>query len=306
MTEQMTPPVETIPFSGTCPFSPPPQYQQMLADELVSQVRLPNDTEIWALASYADVRGVLTDARFSSDNRHPGYPTFSLEKPTDQPLQTMINLDAQEHSAARRQVIGEYTAKRIKDLPPHVQRIVDEPRRRASHRTTTGRPGGGFRSAGASAGDVHPARSPPLRPSVLLVHQREAGQHQHPRKRDEAFGALGGYLWNLIEKKEKEPGDDLLSRQIAKNRELSGPYRRCSHLRHQSHGLGSRESFRYIDSIVWESEHHSRSIPPASRSRQSHVMSRCDEWTGADRDYICLTTKTHKAVSSALLIIGIC
>ncbi|MFD6157259.1 cytochrome P450 [Nocardia sp. NPDC060256] len=220
MTEPTTSAEAKIPFARTCPFAPPPAYERMLADEPVSRVRLPNNDEIWALTSYADVRRILTDVRFSSDSRHPGYPWLSQEKPTEQPLQTMINLDAREHTEARRRVVGEYTAKRVKDLRPHIQRIVDDQVDAFL--------------VGPQPGDLVAGFAVPV-PALVMCTQLGVPIEDHQfflttsaklvsintpeHERDEAFGALAGYLWNLIEKKQKEPGDDLLSRQLAKNRE---------------------------------------------------------------------------------------
>ncbi|MFD6157241.1 cytochrome P450 [Nocardia sp. NPDC060256] len=228
MTEQAISPQEKIPFARTCPFSPPAEYQRMLAEEPVARVRLLNNDEVWALTSYADVRAMFTDARFSSDNRHPGYPTFTPEKPTEQPVRTIVNLDAPEHNEARRRVIGEYTAKRIKDLRPQVQLIVDK------HLDAL--------LDGPKPVDLVAALAVPV-PALVMCEQLGVPLDDHQfflsintklvsiasseSERDEAFSALGGYLWALIEKKENNPGDDLLSRQIAKNREC-GDYDRMS------------------------------------------------------------------------------
>ncbi|HEY0640955.1 MAG TPA: cytochrome P450 [Pseudonocardiaceae bacterium] len=220
MTEHAAPPERKIPMARECPFSPPAQYARMVRDEPVARVRLPNGDQVWALTRYADIRAMLTDARFSSDNRLPGYPVFSLEAPSEQPLQTMINLDAPAHGEARRKVISEYTAKRIKDLRPAVQRIVDERLDRIL--------------AGPQPVDLVAELAVPV-PALVMCEQLGIPLADHEfflsnatnlvsitateADRDAAFGALAGYLMNLIMTKENEPGDDLISRQIAKNRE---------------------------------------------------------------------------------------
>lgn len=222
MTENTTP-QGTIPFARDCPFSPPPEYARIREEEPVCRVELPNKDTVWALTSYADVRAMLGDTRFSSDNWHPNYPGFSLEKPTEQPIQTMINLDAPAHNEARRTVISEYTAKRIKELRPQVQRIVDE--RLDSI------------LAGSRPADLVAELAVPV-PALVMCEQLGVPLADHQfflsnsvrlvsitateAERDEAFGSLAGYLMNLIATKEDEPGDDLLSRQIAKNRENDG------------------------------------------------------------------------------------
>ncbi|MFD5483716.1 cytochrome P450 [Streptomyces hawaiiensis] len=228
MTEQNAPVEDRIPFPRQCPFSPPEAYDRLRRQDPVARVRLPNNDEVWALTRYEDVRTMLSDPRFSSDNRHPGYPLFSLEKPTEQPIQTMINLDPPAHGEVRRKVITEYTAKRIKELRPTVQRIVDE-RLDAI-------------LAGPQPADLVAELAVQV-PALVMCEQLGVplGDHQFflsqstrlvsittsESERDEAFGALAGYLMNLIAQKEGEPGDDLLSRQIAKSRE-SGDYDRMA------------------------------------------------------------------------------
>jgi len=224
MTTPAAPPERKLPMARECPFSPPAEYARMLADAPVSKVRLPNNDEVWALTRYEDIRAMLMDPRFSSDNRLPGYPVFSLEKPSEQPLQTMINLDAPAHSEARRKVISEYTAKRIKDMRPSVQRIVDA---RVDALL-----------AGPQPVDLVAELAVPV-PALVMCEQLGVPLAEHEfflstatklvsihvteAERDEAFGALAGFLMNLIATKEAEPGDDLISRQIAKGQE-AGDY----------------------------------------------------------------------------------
>src|ERR1700741_3293095 len=93
VTEQAAPSDRTLPLPRPCPFSPPPEYAEMREQEPVARVRLPSGDEAWALTSYADIRAMLTDERFSSDNSKPGDPFFTKEKPSDQPIQLLINMD---------------------------------------------------------------------------------------------------------------------------------------------------------------------------------------------------------------------
>lgn len=226
MTEHAAPADRTLPIPRTCPFSPPAQYAELREKEPVSRFRLPNKDEAWVLTRYADIRAILADPRFSSDVRLPGYPFFTPERPSEQPIQLLIHMDPPTHNEARRKVISEYTAKRTRDLRPRVQRIVDE-RLDAIVR-------------GPRPVDLVAEFAVPV-PALVMFEQLGIPRADHEwflstnsllisgltseSERDEAFGALSGYLMDLIEKKESDPGDDLLSRQIAKNKE-SGDYDR--------------------------------------------------------------------------------
>ncbi|MFD5805802.1 cytochrome P450 [Streptomyces sp. NPDC127020] len=216
----------TLPIARTCPFSPPAAYAALRQEEPVARFALPNKEQAWALTRYDDIRAMLTDARFSSDVRLPGYPFFTAETPSEQPIQLLIHMDAPEHNEARRRVISEYTAKRTRQLRPRIQRIVDE---RLDEILS-----------GSGPVDLVAQFATPV-PALVMFEQLGIPQADHAwflatnsrlisgltseADRDKAFGDLSDYLMGLIGKKEAEPGDDLLSRQIAKSRE-AGTYDR--------------------------------------------------------------------------------
>ncbi|MEU3528233.1 cytochrome P450 [Streptomyces sp. NPDC038707] len=226
MSEHAAPADRTLPIPRTCPFSPPARYAELREKEPVARFRLPNKDEAWVLTRYADIRAILADPRFSSDVRLPGYPFFTPERPSEQPIQLLIHMDPPTHNEARRKVISEYTAKRTRDLRPRVERIVAE-RLDALLR-------------GPRPVDLVAEFAVPV-PALVMFEQLGIPRADHQwflstnsllisgltseSERDEAFGALSGYLMDLIGKKETDPGDDLLSRQIAKNKE-SGDYDR--------------------------------------------------------------------------------
>ncbi|MEU4234996.1 hypothetical protein AB0F17_62910 [Nonomuraea sp. NPDC026600] len=62
-----------FPMARTCPFTPPPAYEEIREEEPVSRVRLPDGGWAWVVSRHEDVRTVLNDRRFSAD-RHPDFP----------------------------------------------------------------------------------------------------------------------------------------------------------------------------------------------------------------------------------------
>ncbi|MGW4383532.1 cytochrome P450 [Kitasatospora sp. NPDC004531] len=112
---------------GTCPFAPPPAYQQARSDEPISRVALYDGTPAWLLTRHEDVRAALADNRFSSDPANPGFPfvteagrQFVNFRPT------FIRLDDPEHGRQRRMLTGDFTMRRTATLRPEIQRITDE------------------------------------------------------------------------------------------------------------------------------------------------------------------------------------
>jgi cytochrome P450 len=206
-----------LPITRTCPYAPPAEHVRLREEEPVARVTLPSGATAWALSRLEDIRTMLTDPRFSSDRRHPGFPLFfSGQRPTNTLGRSLIGLDPPEHGPARRAVVGEFTVKRMAALRPRVQQIVDE------HIDAL--------LAGPRPADLVKALSLPV-PSLVICEllgvpyadheffQRHSGnllRRSTPiEERDKAIVEVRSYLQALVAEKEKTPGNDLLSRQIA-------------------------------------------------------------------------------------------
>ncbi|MFD9887961.1 cytochrome P450 [Amycolatopsis sp. NPDC059027] len=225
-------PVTSFPAKRTCPFSPPPEYSRMRDEGRVAMAALPSGQRAWVLTRHEDVRTMLTDPRFSSNRFNPGFPLMierfqqTDEETRKNPFRvSLINMDPPEHGQARREVVGEFTVKRMRALQPRIQQIVDE----HIDAMLAGPPHHGKRSA-----DLVQALSLPVpslvicellgvpyedheffqqRSSTLLNRQADAPERQ------QASDELRKFLDELVTAKEAAPGDDLLGRQIVKQRE---------------------------------------------------------------------------------------
>ena len=215
---------EVFPGLRSCPFATPAQYAPM-RDKPITKVPLSvNNQEVWWVSRHEDARAVLNDRRFSSDRRKENFPLFNDDPDTRERFRkqkpSMIGLDGAEHATARRAVVGEFTVKRMAALRPRIQEIVDEFIDKML--------------AGDQPVDLVQALSLPV-PSLVICEMLGAPYEDHeyfqkrssrlisrstsPQERADAFDELRDYMDKLITIKESDPGDDLFSRQIARQRE---------------------------------------------------------------------------------------
>jgi cytochrome P450 len=207
-------------ISRGCPFDPPAQHTHLRERAPVTRVRLPKGDVVWAVSRNADVHQLLTDERFSNDRSQPGFPSFT-RAPEMPPM--LSSTDAPDHAPMRRAVLGEFTAKRIATLRPRLQQIVDE------HVDAM--------LAGPRPVDLVRALSLPV-PSLAICELLgvQYGDREFFQERSEmltrvttpmddriqAGAELFGFLDTLVASKEANPSDDLLGRQIIKQRSDGG------------------------------------------------------------------------------------
>lgn len=137
----------------------------------------------------------------------------------------MLAMDDPEHNEARREVLGEFTVRRIEALRPRIQQIVDE---LIDDMLDQPQPV-----------DLVKALSLPV-PSLVICEMLGVPYSDHDffqartvkminrlidaDVRRAAFEEVRGYMDELITRKEADPQDDLLGRQITKLR-AAGTYR---------------------------------------------------------------------------------
>ncbi|MFC4566074.1 cytochrome P450 [Nocardiopsis mangrovi] len=234
MTSSTDPIPADFPPPRSCPMHQPAEYERRRTEAPVAKAEMPGGGSAWLLTTFDDVRAALSDPRLSSDRRRQGFPRYA---PTiginaavssggsfgDRPL--MIGLDGDEHAQARRAVLGEFTVKRMRALKPRIQEIVDD------HIDAM--------LAGGSSADLVQALSLPV-PSLVICELLGVPYSDHPffqsctttllswksnsDERRAGLVDLYGYIKRLCTDKENatDPGDDLIGRQIARQREQGG------------------------------------------------------------------------------------
>ncbi|MEV6480742.1 cytochrome P450 [Streptomyces sp. NPDC051576] len=204
---------------GSCPFDPPPAYTEAAREAAVTRAALPDGTACWLVTGYDEVRAVLSDVRFSADARTPGFPFLSAgqrELATARP--SFIRMDDPEHARLRRMVSKDFLVRRIEELRPGIQDIVD----RAVDRMTQGR----------TSADLVADFALPI-PSLVICLMLGVPYEDHDLfqslsrtlldnrttrpEAERAHAQLLSYLAELAERKRRRPTDDILSRLAARD-----------------------------------------------------------------------------------------
>jgi cytochrome P450 len=213
--------VPSFPMQRGCPFGPPPEYQKLREESPIARVLLPTGRHAWLVTRHEDVRSILIDPRFSSDRNDPDFPRLIELMPNRRVFSpSLISMDPPEHGPARRAVVGDFTVRGTRALQPRIQEIVD----------------GALDAmlAGPQPADLVQALSLPV-PSLVICELLGVPYADHEffqsrskllitrstsgEVRQQAVDELQSYLDDLVTSKEREPTDDLIGRQVRKQRE---------------------------------------------------------------------------------------
>jgi cytochrome P450 len=109
------------------PLTPPAEFALLRREQPISQVKLWNGQKVWVITRYDDAQAVLSDPRFSSVPANPGYPTLSPAIAASRRADaSFLRMDRPKHTEHRRMWTPFFAIKRIQDMRPGIQAIVDE------------------------------------------------------------------------------------------------------------------------------------------------------------------------------------
>jgi cytochrome P450 len=202
-----------------CPgFDPPPEFADLRGRCPRAPVRTRHDQVVSLLTRYADVRATLRDhERFSSDPSRPGYPQLRPVVDTAAAPGSFLVIDPPAHTRFRKALTGEFTARRMRELTPRIERVTDT--------RLTEMLGRGTR-ADLVADFALPVPSDVI--CLLLGVPTEDQRFFATRSRahlDRALNAdqvasalaeLNAYLEKLVTTRHDDPGDDLISRLVSR------------------------------------------------------------------------------------------
>ncbi|ORT56541.1 cytochrome P450 [Streptomyces sp. CB03238] len=216
-----------FPYKRKCPFSQPEEYGPMMEKAAISKVKLITGIEVWAVTGYENIRQLLMDPRISSSRKHENFPFYFQAPPEFRTETSFIGYDAPEHTTTRRKAAVTFTNRRVQRLRENIAKNVDE---RLDALIAAGSPA-----------DLHAIVSLPV-PMTLICellgvpYEDHAffaehgtnllGGHSSAEQRQAAMVEVGAYLEKLVDLKEREPADDLISRAIVAYKESGEEYTR--------------------------------------------------------------------------------
>ena len=203
----------------TYPFSEPdrlvvdPTYARLRAQDGLIRVQLPYGTPTWLATRYADVKIVLGDPRFSREQAlgedEPRILSFS-HRPD-----SILTMDPPGHTRLRKAVAKAFTMRRIEQLRPRTQAIVDD---LLDAMEKDGGPADLIRAFAVAVpmmvicellGGPYEDRHKFHHWSEILASTRSSEYTKDDI--DRADSELRAYLAELVEAKRVTPGEDLLS-----------------------------------------------------------------------------------------------
>lgn len=204
------------PMDRSLPFNPPPGYDDLRQNDSFTRVRLWDGTNPYLLTNYDDIRAVLSDQRFSCEPNREGFPhVVEGRMVADKADRSFLRIDNPEHDRLRRMITKEFTVKRVEALKPKIQATVDR-----LIESYTSLPQGA---------DFVDHFSGPLPTEVItfllgipyddheFFHKAtriQFGAKSTPEDVRQSLGELFSYLDALIDRKERAPQDDIVSRLV--------------------------------------------------------------------------------------------
>jgi hypothetical protein len=178
-------------------------------------VRIWDGTEAWIVSRYADARQVLADQRFSADPNHPGFPEKSAAYKAAMAERNVRTLDNPDHDIEKRMLIRDFTVRRVAQLRPKIQDRVDSLI-------------DAMLESGPPADIVTDFASPvptmvicetlgvPYADREFFAQRANAclSSAVSEEVASQAGRELEGYLDELIDQKDRQPEDDLISRLV--------------------------------------------------------------------------------------------
>jgi cytochrome P450 len=203
----LTPPVDR-------PLDEPDYFEELRRECPVSTVAVGPEMTATLFTTYDDVKAILFDARFSSNPLTPGFPAFGTPG-SDNPaaLNTMLRSDPPVHGELRRTIAKDFIPRAVEGYRDFIRSTVDA---RLAGLRSLPQPVDLIENFALAvpSGVISKILGVPAEDEPLF-HELTERMDTLSATREEQYRALDDfaeYAFSLIALKEREPGDDLISR----------------------------------------------------------------------------------------------
>ena len=198
--------------TARCPFNPPAEYAQWREQDGLRRVNWQGHA-VWAVSRYEDIKTAMTDPRISAKTLGVLQGNGNHEGPNAPEI--FPRMDDPEHARLRRMLTKDFTVKRTNAMRPQIEDIAND---FIDTMVAKGQP--------ADLVQDYALPIPSLVISLLLgvpytdhgffqdITSTMMNMYASPQEKKKASGQFFGYMMDLVARKEREPGDDLISRII--------------------------------------------------------------------------------------------
>lgn len=206
-------------WSRTHHFDPPAIFEKLRQEQPLARMVYPDGHIGWIATSHRIVREVLSDPRFSHSLEIGHFPVTKYGGPVPQfPAMPgmFIHMDPPDHTHFRRMLTKEFTQRRITELTPHVESVaVEQVEVMRAHGapadllTTFAKPFV-LRILSDLVGLPYEERDR-YADAPAITHDPDADAEESMA----VYQEVGALIGETIERKRKQPGDDIISRLLA-------------------------------------------------------------------------------------------
>ncbi|BCZ24177.1 cytochrome P450 [Mycobacterium senriense] len=200
-----------LPRPARCPLAPPSEFGDWREQPGLRRAMFQGNP-VWVVSRYQDIRAALVDPRLSAKT----IPASILPTDADNKVPVMFaRTDDPEHHRLRRMMTSNFTFRRCEWMRPHIQEWVDH---YLGQMVDNGAPADLVREFALPVPSMVIALLLGVPPEDLELFQfnttKGLDQKSTDADKGQAFGAMYAYIQELVERKAREPGNDLISRLV--------------------------------------------------------------------------------------------
>jgi cytochrome P450 len=203
-------PVMPLGRAAQCPLAPPAEFTSWRQEPGLRRAMW-NGQPTWIVSRHQDIRAALVDPRLSAETLPE---MFDSSSGNAVPVM-FARTDDPEHHRLRRMMSGHFTFRRTEAMRPQIQQLVDK---YLDAMIDKGPPADLVRDFGLPVPSMVIALLLGVPPEdlELFQHNTSVGMDGNSTdgQRTQAFIGMYQYIQELVARKERDPGDDLISRLI--------------------------------------------------------------------------------------------